>query len=210
MLRMGASLGRATSGFSSSSASPFLNDLMPLATSPMMSEIFPLPPNTINTTAPTMIQCQIDRPPMARTSKFHVRRPKAARRGGNLGFRSRKNNQDGRHFRRLSARPRTQVRLQRSRAVKDKIRATAVKRRDRQARANLRCLALAPRPTLPLRAPRKPPAPHLREDPRHRQDPPHRTAAECRNPAADGRRKDRPPSVPQDPEDRRSPQARSE
>jgi hypothetical protein len=27
-----------------------------------------LPPKTINTTAPTMSQCQIERPPMAKTS----------------------------------------------------------------------------------------------------------------------------------------------
>src|SRR5262249_21697662 len=58
---------------------------MPLATSPMMSEILPLPPKTINTTAPTMSQCQIDRPPIAKTSEFYVRRDKATRHGSGGG-----------------------------------------------------------------------------------------------------------------------------
>src|SRR5208282_5680874 len=49
----------------SSSARPFLNDFTPLATSPMMSEILPLPPNSRSATAANNIQCQMLRPPMA-------------------------------------------------------------------------------------------------------------------------------------------------
>src|SRR3984893_7646752 len=73
MVRIGGSPGGSTPGGWSSSAKPFLNDLMPLATSPMMSEILPLPPNTSNTTAPTMSQCQIDRPPMTQISVSNAR-----------------------------------------------------------------------------------------------------------------------------------------
>src|SRR3954462_5047821 len=47
----------------SSSAMPFLNALMPWATSPISSEILPRP-NTNRTTAMTMIQCQILKPPI--------------------------------------------------------------------------------------------------------------------------------------------------
>src|SRR5262245_27151412 len=47
----------------SSSAMPFLNALMPWATSPISSEIFPRP-NSSSTTAMTMIQCQILREPI--------------------------------------------------------------------------------------------------------------------------------------------------
>jgi hypothetical protein len=69
----------------------------------MMSEILPLPPKTSNTTAPTMSQCQIDRPPMAETSSFHVRRLTAARRGENLGFQKHKNKKVWRHSWRFEA-----------------------------------------------------------------------------------------------------------
>ena len=50
---------------SSSSARPFLNDFTPLATSPMMSEILPLPPNSSSATATNNIQCQMLKLPMA-------------------------------------------------------------------------------------------------------------------------------------------------
>src|SRR5438874_2434254 len=49
----------------SSSAKPFLNDLMPLAKSPISSEILPRPPNSRSTTAPAMIQCQMLSEPMS-------------------------------------------------------------------------------------------------------------------------------------------------
>src|SRR5437870_11898203 len=51
-----------SAGFSaavlSSSCMPFLNDLMPCATSPIRSEILPRP-NSSRTTAMTTIQCQM-------------------------------------------------------------------------------------------------------------------------------------------------------
>src|SRR5580692_7995370 len=43
---------------------PFLNDLMPLATSPISSEILPRPPKSRSPTARTIIQCQMLREPM--------------------------------------------------------------------------------------------------------------------------------------------------
>ena len=51
------------SGASSSSAMPFLKALMPLAASPISSEILPRPNSSI-TTMPTMSQCQMLAPPM--------------------------------------------------------------------------------------------------------------------------------------------------
>src|SRR5215470_8341830 len=52
------SLLSGSSAFSSSDK-PFLNDLMPLAKSPISSEILPRPPNNSRPTASTMIQCQM-------------------------------------------------------------------------------------------------------------------------------------------------------
>ena len=52
----------------SSSDRPFLNDLMPLAKSPIISEILPRPPNNSSKTAPTMIQCQMLIEPMRNSS----------------------------------------------------------------------------------------------------------------------------------------------
>src|SRR5579871_2820467 len=49
----------------SSSARPFLKDFTPFATSPMMSEILPLPPKSRRATAPNNIQCQMLKLPMA-------------------------------------------------------------------------------------------------------------------------------------------------
>src|SRR5215472_569683 len=49
----------------SSSAKPFLNDLMPLAKSPIRSEILPRPPNSSRPTAKTRIQCQMLIEPIA-------------------------------------------------------------------------------------------------------------------------------------------------
>src|SRR5262245_59447809 len=49
---------------SSSSAMPFLKLLMPLATSPMIEEILPLPPNISRATARNRSQCQMLRLPM--------------------------------------------------------------------------------------------------------------------------------------------------
>src|SRR5580692_8436946 len=64
MVRIGASdLGGAASAVSSS-AMPFLKALMPLATSPIISEILPRPPKTTSRTAPTISQCQILKEPM--------------------------------------------------------------------------------------------------------------------------------------------------
>jgi hypothetical protein len=47
----------------SSSVMPFLNALMPFATSPIISEILPRP-NSSTTISPTTIQCQMLAPPM--------------------------------------------------------------------------------------------------------------------------------------------------
>src|SRR5271168_1566857 len=60
---IGASVLGAVSAVSSS-AMPFLNALMPLATSPIMSEILPRPPKTSRPTARTIIQCQMLSEPM--------------------------------------------------------------------------------------------------------------------------------------------------
>src|ERR1700684_3021648 len=48
----------------SSSARPFLKDLMPLATSPLKSETLPRPPKTSRSTAPTINQCQMLKEPI--------------------------------------------------------------------------------------------------------------------------------------------------
>src|SRR3954453_8087326 len=71
MVFTGSTLG-SSSAFSSSDK-PFLNDLMPLAKSPINSEILPRPPNSNRPTASTMIQCQIlmepiGYPPQRRTN----------------------------------------------------------------------------------------------------------------------------------------------
>ena len=55
MVRTG-SIGRTTVFGSSSSDKPFLKLLMPLATSPMTSEILFFPPKKRRRTAPRMIQ----------------------------------------------------------------------------------------------------------------------------------------------------------
>src|SRR5262249_15084807 len=55
---------------SSSSAMPFLKLLMPLATSPMIEEILPLPPNTSSATARNSSQCQTLRLPMSLSLLF--------------------------------------------------------------------------------------------------------------------------------------------
>src|ERR1700739_3032488 len=62
MVRIGASDLAEVSA--SSSAMPLLKALMPLATSPIMSEILPRPPNTTRSTAPTINQCQMLKEPM--------------------------------------------------------------------------------------------------------------------------------------------------
>src|SRR5580704_9315757 len=210
MVRIGGSPGRSTSGFWSSSAKPFLNDLMPLATSPMMSEILPLPPNTSNMTAPTMSQCQIDRPPMTQISVSNARRA-AARHGENLGFPNHKNKKARRRSHRNRERTRSSPRyvaIIRYRA--------AINSRNPRARAKLLSRAQNPRNTLVFpgrprefrRQNRRQCRP--RADLRPRQVRCRRKAPEYQNPAADGRRIGPRPSVPQDPEGRRSPQARSE
>src|SRR5262245_35648978 len=48
----------------SSSLIPFLKLLMPLATSPMIDEILPLPPNSSSATTRKMSQCQMLKPPI--------------------------------------------------------------------------------------------------------------------------------------------------
>src|SRR5580693_10811759 len=63
MVLIGASDLGAASAVSSSDM-PFLKALMPLATSPIMSEILPRPPNTSSRTAPTISQCQILKEPI--------------------------------------------------------------------------------------------------------------------------------------------------
>src|SRR3546814_18214668 len=55
---------RGSAGFSSSSVIPFLKLLMPLATSPIMSEKRPLPNNSKMMT-PTTSQCPRLRPPIS-------------------------------------------------------------------------------------------------------------------------------------------------
>src|SRR5579864_1265273 len=57
----------------SSSARPFLNDLMPLATSPIRSETLPRPPNSKSPTARTISQCQMLKPPMNSSVRNRVR-----------------------------------------------------------------------------------------------------------------------------------------
>src|SRR5687768_14451648 len=63
----GSGLAGSASVFSSSDR-PFLKDLMPLAKSPISSEILPRPPNNRSPTASTMIQCQILIEPMRYSS----------------------------------------------------------------------------------------------------------------------------------------------
>src|ERR1700733_8103203 len=48
----------------SSSAMPFLKAFIPLATSPIMSEILLRPPNTSSSTTPTINQCQMLKEPI--------------------------------------------------------------------------------------------------------------------------------------------------
>src|SRR5204862_2773144 len=71
----GSVLTGSVSGFSSS-VSPFLNDLMPLAKSPISSEILPRPPNRRRTMTPTTTQCQRLNPPISNPP--HRRGPRAA------------------------------------------------------------------------------------------------------------------------------------
>src|SRR5260370_33921515 len=54
---LGWVLAGSVSAFSSS-VRPFLKDLMPLAKSPISSEILPRPPNSRSATPKTRIQCQ--------------------------------------------------------------------------------------------------------------------------------------------------------
>src|SRR5580658_5124044 len=63
MVLTGASDLGAASAVSSSDML-FLKALMPLATSPIMSEILPRPPKTRSSTAPTINQCQMLNEPM--------------------------------------------------------------------------------------------------------------------------------------------------
>src|SRR5258708_34822189 len=54
---LGSILAGSVSAFSSS-VRPFLKDLIPLAKSPISSEILPRPPNSRSATPKTRIQCQ--------------------------------------------------------------------------------------------------------------------------------------------------------
>src|SRR5258708_16534046 len=54
---LGSVLAGSVSAFSSS-VRPFLKDLMPLAKSPISSEILPRPPNSRSATPKTRLQCQ--------------------------------------------------------------------------------------------------------------------------------------------------------
>src|SRR5262249_33203523 len=67
MVLTGSLLAGWVSAFASS-ASPFLNDLIPLAKSPIRSEILPRPPNSSSPTARTSIQCQMLNEPMRKSS----------------------------------------------------------------------------------------------------------------------------------------------
>ena len=66
---------------------PFLKLLMPLATSPMIEEILPLPPNSSSATARKMSQCQTLKPPISLSlllqprAALHICRTIAERRG---------------------------------------------------------------------------------------------------------------------------------
>src|SRR4051812_10397819 len=87
MVFTGSTLG-SSSAFSSSDK-PFLNDLMPLAKSPISSEILPRPPNSNRPTASTMIQCQIlmepiGYPPQRRTSSPSISNSLRVRAGNPL------------------------------------------------------------------------------------------------------------------------------
>src|ERR1700677_1801156 len=72
MVFIGASVFGAVSAVSSSSARPFLKDLMPLATSPIKSETLPRPPKTSRSTAPTINQCQMLKEPMKSSVRLHA------------------------------------------------------------------------------------------------------------------------------------------
>src|SRR5712691_10596213 len=85
MLLMGSVLA-GSSAFSSSDR-PFLNDLMPLAKSPISSEILPRPPNNSRPTASTMIQCQMLIEPMRQASGASGRTDPWATRARCLGCR---------------------------------------------------------------------------------------------------------------------------
>src|ERR1700677_4784557 len=61
----------------------------------MISETLPLPQNTISTIAPTMSQCQIDKPPMRKPPLPLGRRTRDARDGRNLFSTRRKNKNEG-------------------------------------------------------------------------------------------------------------------
>jgi hypothetical protein len=77
-LGAGGKAGRRRDGSAwtvSSSDMPFLKALMPCATSPISSEILPRP-NSSSTTPITMIQCQILREPIRKSSA--AREPHAA------------------------------------------------------------------------------------------------------------------------------------
>src|SRR5689334_2434079 len=66
MVRVGSELGGCAGVVAvSSSDMPFLKALMPFATSPIISEILPRPPNSSMTSTPTTSQCQMLTPPMA-------------------------------------------------------------------------------------------------------------------------------------------------
>src|SRR5271166_3388163 len=62
-------IGSALSATLSSSCMPFLNALMPCATSPIRSEILPRP-NSSRTTAITTIQCQMLSEPILQSSRY--------------------------------------------------------------------------------------------------------------------------------------------
>src|SRR6201987_191322 len=98
MVLIGASDFGAASAVSSSDM-PFLKALMPLATSPIMSEILPRPPKTSSRTAPTISQCQMLKEPMQSSVRSRARaHPRDANSKEKLGVGSGKNkhNQTGR------------------------------------------------------------------------------------------------------------------
>src|SRR5580704_19381461 len=93
MVLTGASDLGAASAVSSSDM-PFLKALMPLATSPIMSEILPRPPKTRSSTAPTTNQCQMLNEPMktsVRNGTAHLGPAATCRFRQNLGAKGGKN-----------------------------------------------------------------------------------------------------------------------
>src|ERR1700751_1441436 len=90
MVLIGASDFGAASAVSSS-VMPFLNALMPLATSPIMSEILPRPPKTSSSTAPTTSQCQMLNEPMKTSVRNGTRARGTYRFRQNLGAKGGKN-----------------------------------------------------------------------------------------------------------------------